>query len=65
MKVIMIECTAEELRANRTVADSITDALSTFTENLVGVRLSASQLSQALAESDDESEGESEDDSND
>ena len=60
MKIIMIECTAEELRANRTVADSITDALSTFTENLVGVRLNSSQLAQALAESNNESSEESE-----
>lgn len=60
MKIIMIECTAEELRANRTVSDSITDALSTFTENLVGVRLNSSQLAQAFSESNDESDEESE-----
>ena len=33
----MIECNAEELRANRTVMDSIVDAMNQFTGNLFGV----------------------------
>lgn len=33
----MIEATAEELRANRTVMDSINEALNRFADNLCGV----------------------------
>lgn len=37
MKIMMIECNAEELRANRTVMDSIVNAMNDFTGNLFGV----------------------------
>ena len=37
MKIIMIECTAEELSANRTVIDNINNALNKFTESMFGV----------------------------
>lgn len=37
MTIIMIEATAEELRANRTVMDSINEALNRFADNLCGV----------------------------
>lgn len=49
MKIMLLECSAEELRANRTVSDTITDALSSFTENLVGVKLTSSQVIRAMA----------------
>ena len=34
MKIIMIECNAEEIKANRTLFDSITDAVSGFVSNM-------------------------------
>lgn len=37
MKIMMIECNAEELRANRTVMDSIVDTMNQFAGNLFGV----------------------------
>ena len=37
MKILMIEATAEELSANRTVMDSINDALSTFARGIFGI----------------------------
>ena len=37
MKIIMIEATAEELRANRTVMDTVNDVLNNFANNLCGV----------------------------
>lgn len=49
MKILIVECTAEELRANRTVMDSLTEALSGFTRNLVGVDLTPEQTVEALA----------------
>lgn len=57
MKVIMIEATAEELRANRTVLDTLTDALSGFAQNLVGVNLSKDAVAKYLkdmSENDEE-----------
>ena len=50
MKVIMIEATAEELKANRTIMDSITDALSTFSQSLVGINLGKDSIINALAD---------------
>lgn len=58
MKVLIIEATAEELRANRTVLDTVTDALSRFSESLVGVRMTSDQVSAALASIREEEEGE-------
>ena len=40
MKIMMIECNAEELRANRTVMDSIVDAMNNFSGKLFGVNWS-------------------------
>lgn len=60
MKAMMIECTAEELRANRTVMDSITEALSGFTRSLVGVDLDNEQVTEALARMNEEEETEDE-----
>lgn len=60
MKIIMIEATADELRANRTVLDSITDALSTFSQSLVGVNLSKDAIVKCLedmSEDDEEEQG--------
>lgn len=56
MKVIMIECTAEELRANRTVMDSITEALSGFTRSLAGIDLDNAQIAEVLGKMNEEEE---------
>lgn len=37
MKIIIIEATAEELRANRTIMDTVNDVLNNFADNLCGV----------------------------
>lgn len=60
MKIIMIECTAEELEANKTIADSITEALSKFTRRLVGIDLDSSQVAEALKKMNKEEEAEEE-----
>jgi len=54
----MIECTAEELEANKTIADSITEALSKFTRRLVGIDLDSSQAAEVLREMNKEEETE-------
>ena len=56
MKIIMIECTAEELRANRTVMDSITEALSGFTRSLAGIDLDNAQIAEVLGKMNEEEE---------
>jgi hypothetical protein len=56
MKILMIDCTAEELRANRTVMDSITDAISGFAHNLAGVNLSQDDIIRVLNNMSDEEE---------
>ena len=60
MKIIMIECTAEELEANKTIADSITEALSKFTRRLVGIDLDSSQAVEILRKMNKEEETEEE-----
>ena len=37
MKILIIECNAEELRANRTIIDTLNEALSNFTRPMFGV----------------------------
>lgn len=56
MKVIMIECTAEELRANRTIMDSITEALSGFTRSFAGIDLDNEQVAEVLGKMNEEEE---------
>ena len=60
MKIIMIECTAEELEANKTIADSITEALAKFTRRLVGIDLDSSQAAEVLRKINKEEEAEEE-----
>ncbi|MBQ0112405.1 MAG: hypothetical protein KBT03_04665 [Bacteroidales bacterium] len=38
MKILIVEATAEELSANRTVMDSLCKVLNDFTDRLCGVR---------------------------
>lgn len=58
MKILIIECTAEELRANRTIMDNITEALSSFTRSFAGVDLNSDRLCEALADANGEKEPE-------
>lgn len=37
MKIFMVECNAEELRANRTLLDNLNEAISNFTRPMFGV----------------------------
>lgn len=48
MKILIVECTAEELRANRTVMDSLTEALSGFTRAFAGVEFNPSAFREAM-----------------
>ena len=64
MKILIVECTAEELRANRTVMDSLTEALSGFTRSLFGVDPTPDQIAEALTRAAENEEQEEEDDAN-
>lgn len=58
MTIIMIEATAEELSANRSVMDNVSDVLNTFADRICGIdaRINGSDIAQALAK--EETEGE-------
>lgn len=56
MKLLILECTAEELRANRTVMDTLNETLSSFTRPMFGVDIDVSKLN--YEESEEESEEE-------
>lgn len=60
MKILIVECTAEELRANRTIMDSITEALSGYTRSLAGVDLTPEQTVEAFAKAAEKEEQEEE-----
>lgn len=57
MKILIIEATAEELRANRTVLDNVNEALNRFTDSLVGVnKIDYAKVLASMNKSDEESE---------
>lgn len=56
MKILIIEATAEELMANRTVMDSVNDVLNKFTGSLFGV--TGLDFSKAFSTADDSEEDE-------
>ncbi len=56
MKLMLIECNAEELRANRTVLDGIAEAIGSFTRALAGVDLSPDQLAEYMKKANTEEE---------
>lgn len=59
MKILIIEATAEELKANRTVMDSVNEALNSFTDSLCGVNnIDYAKAFASMNESDKESEEE-------
>ena len=56
---MIIEATAEELRANRTVMDSVNEALNNFTDSLCGVNnIDYAKAFESMNESDKEAEEE-------
>lgn len=64
MKLMLIECNAEELRANRTVLDSIAEAIGSFTRSLAGVNLPPDKLAEILKKNNSEEEELQEEDEN-
>ena len=54
----MIECDAEEIRANRTLFDSITDAVSNFVSHLHNEGITPEMMAALHGEDEPESEGE-------
>ena len=50
MKILILECTAEELKANKTVMDNVLDAINSFVGSFSGVNLSNSDLLKAISE---------------
>ena len=57
MKIIMIDCNAEEIRANRTLFNSITDAVSSFVSNMNNAGITPEMLA-ALHEDEEEAKDE-------
>ena len=64
MKLMLIECDAEELRANRTVLDGIAEAIGSFTRAFAGVDLPPDKLAEALNKYNSEEEEFQEEDEN-
>lgn len=56
MKVLIIECDAEELRANRTILDNISETLSSFTRSLAGFDVTPEQAADALKQMNNDRE---------
>ena len=54
MKILIVECTAEELRENRTVMDTLNETLSNFTRPLFGVDIDVSKVSDVSDDTQDE-----------
>lgn len=60
MKVIYIECDAEELKANRTILDNLADTFSTITRAISGVDVTPEMLAKAYEDIEDDEEEEDE-----
>lgn len=56
MKLMLIECDAEELRANRTVLDGIAEAIGSFTRALAGEELPPEKLAEIIKAKTEEEE---------
>lgn len=54
MKVIYIEANAEEMRANRTVLDSMTEAFGSITRAIANVDVKPEQVAEALKKYNDQ-----------
>jgi hypothetical protein len=64
MKLMLIECDAEELRANRTVLDGIAEAIGSFTRALAGEDLPPDRFAEVLKKYNSEEEELQEEDEN-
>ena len=64
MKLMLIECDAEELRANRTVLDGSSEAIGSFTRAFAGVELPPNAFAEALKKYNSEEEELQEEDEN-
>lgn len=53
MKIIYIECDAEEMRANRTILDNVSEVVSSITRTLAGIDVDSSQVAEAMAKMSD------------
>lgn len=62
MKIIYIEASAEDMRANRTILDSITEALSGVSRTLSGIDLDPAAVASYMAKVEEEEEDEGEKD---
>lgn len=56
MKLLILECSAEELRANRTVMDTLNETLSSFTRTMFGVDFDISKVSDVSDDTQEEDE---------
>lgn len=56
MKLMLIECDAEELRANRNVLDGIAEAIGSFTRALAGVDFPPDKLAKVMEKINEEEE---------
>lgn len=54
MKIIMIECTAEEMRANRTILDNISEAISSVTRAFARVDVEPEDIARVYSVEDEE-----------
>ena len=54
MKILIIECNAEELRANRTIIDTLNESLSNFTRPMFGVDFDISKVSDVSDDTQEE-----------
>lgn len=63
MKIIYIECDAEEMRANRTVLDNVSVAFSSIARTLAGVAVTPEQVASALNARSDNDDDETEEES--
>lgn len=59
MKVIYIECNAEEMRANRTIIDNLAEMFGTITRAIGGIDVTPEMMASAMSQ-DEDSEEESE-----
>lgn len=56
MKIIMIEATAEELKANRTILDGVADAVNDFMSSFANMRVTPEQVGTVLLNMGEEGE---------
>lgn len=58
MKIIYIECDAEEMKANRTILDNLSEIFGSITRSVVGVDVTPDDVANAMAMMNEEENGE-------